>query len=187
MHTNEWITLTRQCNAHLIPSGTPVTLREGEYVMVMQSLGGTYTVNVSGNLARIDGRDADALGFEPEVPDENEAPPKVDFNGDVVVDEETVIETLKTCFDPEIPVNIYDLGLIYNIDINEQDKGKYNLVITMTLTAPGCGMGPIIVDDLRKRLLMLAGVAEVTVDLVFEPLWEQSMMTEAAQLQLGLL
>lgn len=182
MAERELVKLTRDCEAVLIPSGDGITLKEGQDVVITQSLGGSFTVIVLGNMARIDGKDADALGKNTveEVP-QPEAP---SFDG--VVTEESVWEQLKTCYDPEIPVNLVDLGLIYDLQISRMDNGSgYRVDIKMTLTAPGCGMGDSIATDARTRVMSIAGVTEAAVELVWEPMWNQGMMTEAARLQLG--
>lgn len=168
------IPVRRSCQARLVPTGTPTTIPEGTFVTLTQSLGGTYTVVFNGNMARIDGEDADALGFEPVV---------IDFpdNPDGTVSEDSVWAALRTVFDPEIPVNIVDLGLIYGVEVH-----GVTVSIQMTLTAPGCGMGPVLVDDIKHRLLRVPHVEQVDVDLVFDPPWSRDRMTEEAQLELGL-
>ncbi len=165
--------ILRDCPARLVPTGDPITIREGTFVTLTQSLGGTYTVVVNGNMARIDGADADALGFQPEV---LTFEPRADGS----VDAGQVREALASVYDPEIPVNIVDLGLIYGVDI-DGDVVR----VTMTLTAPGCGMGPVLVDDVKRRIGQVPNVARVEVDLVFDPPWSRDMMTEEAQLELG--
>ena len=183
MQEREVVTLSRDCEAVLIPSGDHITLKKDQEVIITQALGGSYTVIVLGNLARIDGKDADAIG--------KEAAPEVEAADAVAtdqVDEQLVWEQLKTCYDPEIPVNIVDLGLIYDLRIAPMHDGSGQRVdIKMTLTAPGCGMGPIIAEDVRRKVLAVPGVAEAFVELVWEPMWNQSMMSEAAQLRLGML
>ncbi|MCE2510475.1 MAG: putative Fe-S cluster assembly protein SufT [Alphaproteobacteria bacterium] len=177
------ITLKRDCDATLIPAGTRIELQAGTPVTVTQALGGTYTVAVHGNLARIDGKDADALGLETK---EKVAPPEQAGNG-TAADEEAIWEQLRTCYDPEIPVNIVDLGLIYDCKITTLETGGSRVDITMTLTAPGCGMGDILAEDVRQKLLGVPNVREANVEVVFDPPWDQSMMSEAAQLEVGLL
>lgn len=181
----EPIPIARNCDAILVPQGTPITIPEGTVVYVTQALGGSVTVNVNGNLARIAGKDLDALGLEPERPPE--AGPDV---SETEV-EEMVWDQLRTCYDPEIPINIVELGLVYDcrvepIDAADRDKG-YRVYIAMTLTAPGCGMGEIIVEDIRAKVQLVPKVEQVAVDLVFDPPWDPSMMSEAARLQTGLL
>lgn len=169
------VPLLRDCPARLVPTGDPITIREGTFVTLTQSLGGTYTVVVNGNMARIDGADADALGFQPEVLTFEPRP-------DGGVDPQQVHEALASVFDPEIPVNIVDLGLVYGCDVSKDGRVK----ITMTLTAPGCGMGPVLIDDVERRVGQVPNVSDVDVELVFDPPWSRDMMTEEAQLELGL-
>jgi len=182
MASGQMITTIRDIDAILIPLGTPVIIPEGAQVAITQELGGTYTVSVNGNLARVEGKDADALGFGEKQETESEKEVKVAHGP---VDELLVWEALKTCFDPEIPVNIVDLGLVYDVHAVDIDKGNA-VEITMTLTAPGCGMGPFIVDDVRAKTLEVENVTEVNVDLVFEPPWGRAMMSDEAKLQLGM-
>lgn len=168
------VVTTREVNARLVPVGTPVVIPAHTFVTLTQALGGTYTVVHQGNMARIDGTDADALGFEAE---------KLEFSevaGDEV-QEDQVWYALSTVFDPEIPVSIVSLGLVYKVDIRGQDVN-----IEMTLTAPGCGMGPVLVDDVKYRVAMVPNVAKVNVELVFDPPWHRDMMTEEAQLETGM-
>jgi len=182
MASGQMITTTRDIDAILIPLGTPVIIPEGAQVAITQELGGTYTVSVNGNLARVEGKDADALGLGEKQADAVEKEVKIAHGP---VDETLVWEALKTCFDPEIPVNIVDLGLVYDVHAVDSDDGNA-VEITMTLTAPGCGMGPFIVDDVRAKTLEVENVTEVNVDLVFEPPWDRAMMSDEAKLQLGM-
>ncbi len=168
------VPLSRTTEARLVPTGTPVTIPGGAFVTLTQSLGNSFTVAWGGNMARIDGENADALGFEPVTP---KWTPPVDGS----VSEAQVREALATVHDPEIPVNIVDLGLVYRCDI----KGG-RVHIDMTLTAPGCGMGPVLVQDVERMVARVPFVTDVTVDLVFDPPWSRDMMTEEAQLELGL-
>ncbi len=167
------VVVQRDCPARLVPSGTRITITKDTFVTLAQDLGGTFTVNVNGNLARIDGTDADALGLEPL--DLQFEPPEGDE-----VSEDQVRQALATVYDPEIPVNVLDLGLIYRCEV----KGRI-VEIDMTLTAPGCGMGPVLVDDVKYRVGKVPNVEEVRVELVFDPPWDRDMMTEEAQLELG--
>jgi len=180
------VTTTRDVDAILIPLGTPVTIPAGAMVMITQELGGTYTVSVSGNLARVEGKDADALGLgaSDEAVEDKAIEPIPVTSGPV--EEQAVWDVLKTCYDPEIPVNIVDLGLVYDVHVVENDAGANHVDITMTLTAPGCGMGPFIVDDVRAKTLSVEHVSDVEVDLVFDPVWDRSMMSDEARLQLGM-
>ncbi len=184
MQQRETVTLRRDCEGVLIPSGDRITLKKGHEVIITQALGGSYSVMVMGNLARIDGKDADALGKE--VAQAAKDQPAT--GAAVDVDEQLIWDRLNTCYDPEIPVNIVDLGLIYDLKVTPQKDGTGQQVdIKMTLTAPGCGMGPFIAEDVRQKVLSVPGVVEASVQLVWEPLWNQNMMSEAARLKLGML
>ena len=175
------IYLTRDCTATRIPVGQKLTLSQGDCVVVTQALGGSFTVRTDmGQLARIDARDADALGLEGEPA--NEEP--VDAGP---FELQQVIEALKTVFDPEIPVNVVDLGLIYVCEAHPLADGGHRVEIKMSMTAPGCGMGDVLKGDARTKLLALAGVTEVDIEIVWEPPWDDSRMSEAARLQLGML
>jgi probable FeS assembly SUF system protein SufT len=169
------VTVHRDCPARLVPTGDPISIPEGSFVTLTQTLGGTYTVIVNGNMARVDGSDADALGFEREVL-------QFDPRPDGKVDRSQIKEALTSVYDPEIPVNIVDLGLVYGWECN--DAGAVQ--VTMTLTAPGCGMGPVLVEEVRNRVSRVPNVSSVEVELVFDPPWSRDMMTEEAQLELGL-
>ena len=182
MNSSEAKTLTRDVEAAIVPVGTKVTLKQGEIAYITQSLGGSHTVVVNGNMFRIDGKDADALGFA--------APAKPAAGGGLLTPdalEKQVWEALKTCYDPEIPVNIVDLGLIYDCHLTSVGQNSYKADVKMTLTAPGCGMGPMLAQDVQNKLLALEPIDEANVELVWDPPWNQSMMTEAAKLQLGLM
>lgn len=184
MQQRETVTLRRDCKGILIPSGDRITLKRGHEVIITQALGGSYTVIVTGNLVRIAGKDADALGKEVTPTGREEAAARAADK----VDEQLIWDRLKTCYDPEIPVNIVDLGLIYDLKITpRKDDTGQRVDIKMTLTAPGCGMGPFIAEDVRQKVLSVPGVVEASVQLVWEPLWNQNMMSEAARLKLGLL
>ncbi len=165
----------------MVPQGDTVTLPAGSYGYITQALGGSYSVFVEGNLFRIAGKDGDAIGKEAPAPPELPA----DATDEQV--EQLVWQQLRTCFDPEIPVNIVELGLVYEVEIKHLDEGKREIDVKMTLTAPGCGMGEILVDDVRSKLEMIPTVAEADVDLVFDPPWNQHMMSEAARLETGML
>jgi len=166
----------RDCPARLVPVGTPITIPKDSFVTITQSLGGSYTVTVNGNMARVDGTDADALGFEAL---------ELDFTApaDGRISREQVYEALRTVFDPEIPVDIVALGLVYAVDI---DQAGREVRIRMTLTAPGCGMGPVLVGDVEYRVAKVPHVGKVTVDLVFDPPWSRDMMSDEAKLETGL-
>jgi probable FeS assembly SUF system protein SufT len=182
MSSHEPVLLFRDVEAAVIPIGTKVTLQKGEQAYLTQSLGGSYTVVVNGNMFRIEGKDADALGLEPVAK-------PVSTGGPVSQEllEKEIWNQLRSCYDPEIPVNIVDLGLIYDCHISPLAPASYRVEVKMTLTAPGCGMGPTLAQDVQSKLLGLEAVDDVAVELVWDPPWTQAMMTEAAKLQLGLL
>ncbi len=175
------VIVSRDLDGTMIPAGTPVRIPQGTEVTITQALGGTYTVMGPGLMARISGKDADALGFTQEekavVAPENAGP----------VDVDAVWEQLKTCYDPEIPVNIVDLGLVYDCQVTALPEGGNRVDVKMTLTAPGCGMGGVIASDAEQKVREVPGVADVHVEVVWDPIWNQSMMSDAARLQLGLM
>ena len=175
------ISLTRDCEAVLIPEGSSITLKAGVEVYLTQALGGSVTINVNGNLARISPENVDALGMEPETLPADRANDK----GDGSVDIDLVWEQLATCYDPEIPISIVELGLIYRCEIVPGATGN-RVEIDMTLTAPGCGMGPFLVDDVRAKVVQVPNVSDVEIDLVFDPPWNPEMMSEAARLESGM-
>lgn len=179
-------TLSRDVEASVVPIGTKVTLQKGETAHITQSLGGSYTVVVNGNMFRIAEKDADALGLQAT---NAAAATAAGSHGPVTVEqlEKQVWESLKTCYDPEIPVNIVDLGLIYDCHLTPVGESNYRAEVKMTLTAPGCGMGPVLAQDVQNKLISLEPIDEANVELVWDPPWNQSMMSEAAKLQLGLL
>ena len=181
---SELKTLTRDVEAAVVPVGTKVTLQKGEQAHITQSLGGSYTVIVNGNMFRIADKDADALGLEVQA-----QPAAAPAGGPVTQEllEKQVWEALKTCYDPEIPVNIVDLGLIYDCHLTSLAANSYKADVKMTLTAPGCGMGPVLAQDVQNKLISLEPIDEANVELVWDPPWNQGMMTEAAKLQLGLM
>ncbi len=180
-HTNEPFSLSRDVSAIIIPVGEVVTLREGTNGFITQALGGSFTVYVEGNLFRISGNDADALGKEP-VP-----PPQVPDNATDADIEAVIWEQLKTCYDPEIPVDIVNLGLVYRCDVTRLGNGERAVSVDMTLTAPGCGMGDVLVQDAQEKISIIPTISEVRVELVFDPPWNVGMMTEEARLQTGLM
>jgi probable FeS assembly SUF system protein SufT len=177
------ITLTRDCKVILIPSGEESSLPAGSPVIITQSLGGTYTVATQTGLARISEADADALGLE--VKKNETAGPVAAVSGGEVR-EEQVWEQLKSVYDPEIPVNIVDLGLVYDLILGKSESGGSTVNVKMTLTAPGCGMGPTIAADARGRIMTLPGVESAEVELVWSPPWNQGMISEAGRMKLGL-
>ncbi len=179
---SEPVRFTRDCAAVLVPQGESVTLPAGSVGYITQSLGGSWTVFVEGNLMRIAGHDADAIGKEP--------PPQIELQAGASDEdvEQLVWKQLRTCFDPEIPINIVELGLVYSAEVqpHPQREGERLVDVRMTLTAPGCGMGEILVDDVRNKLELIPTVAEADVELVFDPPWNRSMMSEAARLETGM-
>ncbi len=179
MHRQSAIEVLKEVEASLIPSGTKVTLQPGTQVFVTQALGNSYTVYVNGNLVRVPGKHGDALGLVIlTTPDVNKQ------DGSI---EEKVIMQMKTCFDPEIPVNIVDLGLIYDTQVLPLGLNEYRVHVIMTLTAVGCGMGPVLVGEVEEKIRQINGVTDVKVELVFDPPWSREMMSDEAKLQLGLL
>ena len=180
-HEQEPVTFARDVEAVMVPAGVPVTLREGKTGFITQALGGSFTVYVEGNLFRVAGKDADALGKEivltPELP-----PDATDE--DV---KELVWEQMRQCYDPEIPINIVELGLVYSCDITREPDGQRIATIKMTLTAPGCGMGEVLVQDVKDKVEIVPTIKYADVELVFDPPWNQTMMSEAARLQTGMM
>lgn len=174
------ITLSRDVIGILIPQGTRVELPEGAQAKLTQALGGSFTVQVEGHLFRIDGKDADSLGLSPPEG------PEIPENATDHEIEKAAWAQMKTCYDPEIPVNIVDLGLIYSCRIEPADSGGRRAVVTMTLTAPGCGMGDVLVADVKAKVSLIPTVSETDVELVFDPPWTQDMMSEEARLLTGM-
>jgi probable FeS assembly SUF system protein SufT len=181
-HTqHEPVVVQRDVRAVIVPAGIEVKLRTGSVGYITQSLGGSFTVYVEGNLFRIAGEDGDAIGKEPLR--RPELPPGA-TEEDV---KRLVWDQLRTCFDPEIPLNIVDLGLVYDCRITANNDATRDVDVKMTLTAPGCGMGEVLVADVRDKLMAIPTIRKANVDLVFDPPWNQSMMSEAARLQTGLM
>lgn len=180
-HEHEAVTLQRDVAAVMVPAGVPVTLRADKTGFITQALGGSFTVYIEGNLFRIAGHDADALGREaitgPELP-----PNATD--DDV---RELVWEQMRACYDPEIPVNIVELGLVYSCELSREPDGERIANIQMTLTAPGCGMGEVLVRDVKDKVELVPTIKRADVELVFDPPWNQTMMSEAARLQTGMM
>jgi len=176
MSEQRMVATLRECPARLVPVGDPVTIPAHSFITITQSLGGNYTVVYQGNMLRVDGTDADALGMEKY---------HLSFvdSGDGQIHEDQVWEALETVYDPEIPVNLKSLGLIYAVNIDQQSK---SVAITMTLTAPACGMGPVLVGDVEFRVRLVPNVEKVNVELVFDPPWHREMMSEEAQLETGM-
>jgi probable FeS assembly SUF system protein SufT len=183
--TNRERTLSRDVVAHQIPSGDKHTLTAGETVMIHQVLGGSYTVQTGFGLYRINGADADALGEQ--VQTGTATTPAAAPTADGAPDPEAIWAQLRQVFDPEIPVNIVDLGLIYSMDVTKQDDGTHKVDVAMTLTAPGCGMGPVIAEDAKSKILLVPGVSEADVRITWEPPWNQSMISEEGKMKLGLI
>lgn len=181
MNVTERTTLLRDCTAVVIPSGEEVTLPQGSEVVIVQSLGGNVTVQSSrGYLARVEPGDADALGLEAL----SSAPPEPVESGPFSLD--AVTEVLKTVYDPEIPINVVDLGLVYACDAHQLGDGTYRVEIEMSMTAPGCGMGDVLKEDARRRVAAVPGVSAVEVQLVWDPPWDLSRLSEDARLELGM-
>jgi len=180
----EHVTVVRDCNAITIPDGVTVTLRKGSEVVITQALGASYTVNYHGQLLRIAEQDGDALG---KSVNEATVVTETENNESDEVNFDQVFAQMKTCYDPEIPVNIVDLGLIYDVNCYPLLDGRNLLRISMTLTSFGCGMGGVIADEVKRKCLQVANVDEVEVTLVFDPPWRYEMISDSAKLQLGLL
>ena len=180
-HTSEPIVFERDCVAVMVPQGEEVTLPAGQNGYITQALGGSFTVFVDGNLFRIRGEDADAIGKE------TPAPLTLNEGADDAAVEKLVWQQLRTCYDPEIPINVVDLGLVYDCALDKTEDGQRRVKVQMTLTAPGCGMGDILVDDVRNKLEAIPTVAEADVELTFDPPWNQAMMSDVAKLETGML
>ncbi len=180
MRTEKEVTTTREIEASEIPSGTKIRIPEGTTLALTQSLGGSYTVITPyGYMARIDGKDADAIGMEAAA-----AGAGADSGKSV---EELCWDQLRSCYDPEIPVNIVDLGLVYKCEAAPLPDGGNKVAVSFTLTAPGCGMGDVLRGDIQGKLLAVPGVKEADVQVLFDPPWNMSMMSDAAKLQLGMM
>ena len=178
---SEPFTLQRDIKAVIIPVGMQVNLRKGSTGYITQGLGGNFTVYIDGSLFRVDGADADALGKEPVKPPEvPEGISDDDF-------EQIVWQQLKKCYDPEIPVDIVELGLVYRVEIIRGEDGERSVEVDMTLTAPGCGMGDVIVQDAQQKVGIIPTVSSVSVELVFDPPWNHMMMSDEAKLQTGMM
>tara|TARA_Y100000588_G_scaffold126655_2_gene138858 strand:- start:2975 stop:3523 length:549 start_codon:yes stop_codon:yes gene_type:complete len=179
----EQIVLNRDVEARAIPEGNLITLPSGTSVTITQQLGGTFTLVSQFGMSRIAGVDADSLGQD--IPDS--AKEKIQEAAEAgPLEDESIWGQLKTVYDPEIPVNIVDLGLVYSCDSNEQKDGTHKVNVKMTLTAPGCGMGPVIADDARSKIMDLPGVFEAEVEIVWDPPWNQDMISEEGKMILGL-
>jgi len=186
MHENTECTLSRDTEAIQIPSGTKTTIPAGTPGVITQTLGGSYTIATYQGLARIAEKDLDALGLEkPQPAQENGAAVSAHSIGGEV-DDKAVWEQLRQCYDPEIPVNIVDLGLVYDCQLKKGENGGTKVEVKMTLTAPGCGMGPAIAHDAQSKIMSIEGVDEAQVDLVWDPPWNQNMISEAGRMKLGM-
>jgi probable FeS assembly SUF system protein SufT len=184
MNSEQPITLKRDCYAVMVPSGEKITLRAGISVWLTQNLGGSYTVmSDHGYTVRINGDDGDALGMGRTVDVKAEEPAFVESAEEI---EKLVWNQLRSCFDPEIPVNIVDLGLIYDCTVTSLSAGGYKAVVRFTLTAQGCGMGQFLKEDIRSKLLAVSGIREADIELVWDPPWNQTMISGSAKLQLGI-
>jgi len=177
---SEPVVLQRDVKGIVVPAGAEVDLKKDSLVHLTQSMGGSFTIYFEGNLFRVAGEDADALGKEPVEP------PKLPPEATDEQFETLVWDQMRTCYDPEIPINIVDLGLIYDCTTTNED-GQRSVAVKMTLTAPGCGMGEILLEDIREKVAIIPTVVAVDVEMVFDPPWNQDMMSEAAKLEVGLL
>ena len=179
-HENQPFVVSREVRAVIVPAGQEVKLKPGQAGYITQALGGSFTVYLDGNLFRIAGEDADAIGQEPV------AAPQLPPNAGEEDVKKLAWEQMRTCYDPEIPINIVELGLVYTCEVKSNEDGTRTIEVQITLTAPGCGMGEILVDDVRDKIARIPTVREARVTLTFDPPWNQSMMSEAARLQTGM-
>jgi probable FeS assembly SUF system protein SufT len=179
-HQNEPFVVQRAVKAIMVPAGIEVNLKPGQAGYITQALGGSFTLYIDGNLFRLPGDQADAIGHEVVKPPE--LPP------DATLDDlkKLIWEQMATCYDPEIPINIVDLGLIYDCDVKANGDGTHDVGVSMTLTAPGCGMGEVLVQDVKEKVEIIPTIRSANVELVFDPPWNQTMMSEAARLQTGM-
>lgn len=180
MAEREVVLTKRDVEARIVPAGTEIMIPADTFVTITQSLGGTFTVAVNGNLARIEGKDADALGKQIQFED-------FETPTDGSINTNQVWEALRYCYDPEIPVNVVELGLIYDCQVVNGDENGNSVYIKMTLTAPGCGMGPVIVEDAKSKVEQVPNVNHVDIQLVFDPPWNNDMLSDEAKLELGML
>jgi len=178
---SEPVVLKRDVKGIVVPAGMEIDLRSGALVYITQAMGGSFTIYHEGSLFRIAGTDADALGKEPMEP------PNLPEDASDEQFEKITWDQLRTVFDPEVPVNIVDLGLIYGVQVERNDSGDRVVTIEMTLTAAGCGMGEILVEDVRDKVAIIPTVAQADVELTFDPPWSREMMTETALVELGLM
>ena len=180
-HENEPFVVNREVRAVIVPAGQEVKLKPGQAGYITQALGGSFTVYLEGNLFRIAGEDADAIGQE------TVKPPELPPNANEEDVRKLAWQQMRSCYDPEIPINIVDLGLVYECDVSANEDGTRTVDVKLTLTAPGCGMGDILVADAKAKVLEIPGIAEADVQLTFDPPWTQDKMSEAARLQAGLM
>ena len=184
MNTREEVTFSRNAEAIMIPSGERVLVPQGAQATITQSLGGAFTlITDRGLMVRIAGGEVEAIGKTPQEVAQTAA--EAELTKEKI--EELVWDQLKTCFDPEIPVNIVDLGLVYLCDLQPHEGGGYDVKVKMTLTAPGCGMGPVIATDVKTKVESIPSVKSADIEVVFDPVWDRSMMSDAAKLQLGMM
>jgi probable FeS assembly SUF system protein SufT len=179
-HENEPFVVNREVRAVLVPAGAEVKLRPGQAGYITQALGGSFTVYIEGNLFRIAGEDAEAIGKE------SVKPPELPPNATEEDVRKLAWDQMRSCYDPEIPINIVDLGLVYECNVTPNEDGTRTVEVKITLTAPGCGMGDILVDDVKDKIGRIPTVRDALVSLTFDPPWNQSMMSEAARLQTGM-
>ncbi|HEY4212348.1 MAG TPA: putative Fe-S cluster assembly protein SufT [Steroidobacteraceae bacterium] len=179
-HENEPFVVNREVRGVIVPAGMEVKLRPGQAGYITQALGGSFTVYIEGNLFRIAGEDADAIGKE------SVKPPELPPNATEEDVKKLAWDQMRTCYDPEIPINIVELGLVYECEVAANDDGTRTVEVKITLTAPGCGMGDVLVDDVKDKIGRIPTVREARVSLTFDPPWNQSMMSEAARLQTGM-
>ena len=180
-HENEAFVLSRNTAAVMVPSGDAIELKAGLSGFITQALGGSFTLYIEGNLYRLAGENADAIGKQVLKPPE--LPPGA-TEEDV---RQLAWQQMRSCYDPEIPINIVELGLVYECEVRPREDGERIVAVKMTLTAPGCGMGDVLVQDVKEKIEIIPTVALADVELVFDPTWNQSMMSEAARLQTGMM
>jgi probable FeS assembly SUF system protein SufT len=180
-HSHDPVVIQREVDAVMVPSGHAIKLQPGLAGFISQALGGSFTLYIEGNLYRLAGSDADAIGKEPIVA------PQLPPNATEEDVKQLAWKQMATCYDPEIPINIVDLGLIYECTVKANDDGTRSIDVKMTLTAPGCGMGDVLVTDVKDKLEQIPTIRETKVDLVFDPPWSREMMSPAAQLQTGMM
>ena len=180
-HNHEPFVIRREVDAVMVPSGHTIKLEPGLAGFISQALGGSFTLYIEGNLYRLSGTDADAIGKEPVVA------PQLPPNATEEDVKQLAWKQMASCYDPEIPINIVDLGLIYECDVRANDDGTRSIDVKMTLTAPGCGMGDVLVADVKDKLELIPTVRDTNVELVFDPPWTREMMSPAAQLQTGMM